>query len=291
MNCKKASTSVETAICNNKNLLALDGDLQKVYQDVLMFSPGDKLKNEQKEWLKKRDACASQNDKLKTCLTKEYGARFDELVKLLPFEKNNIDKGTLSVEAPRFKKDKVPAADKLNAMIQEWIEPQCSSDSPKPDDKESGGYDNINVSLEIISSDLVSLHAQIEYYCANAAHPNSDSRGGGVYSLTTGKEAILQNQDLIQNQRSKIIKEFKTINDQQTICKIDEDDRVDQQDWNSFSLGFGQDGVTASLNHYWPHVVQSCGGTHEVHFKWKDAGSLFKPGSPSALLVKSLQKK
>jgi hypothetical protein len=84
----------------------------------------------------------------------------------------------------------------------ERTEPQFSSDSQEPDDKKSVGYDNINVLAEINSIDLVSLHAQIEYSCSSAAHPDSESRGGGVYSLTIGKIATLQNQDSFHMERS-----------------------------------------------------------------------------------------
>ena len=60
--CRKATTAVEHAICNDPQLAALDGELDAAYQEARAGLDPDAriaLRDEQRAWLKVRDACAS----------------------------------------------------------------------------------------------------------------------------------------------------------------------------------------------------------------------------------------
>ena len=60
--CRKASTPVEHAICNDPQLAALDGELHDAYQGArqgLDEAERIVLRDEQRAWLRERDACAS----------------------------------------------------------------------------------------------------------------------------------------------------------------------------------------------------------------------------------------
>ncbi len=58
--CRRASTAVEHAICNDPQLAALDGELDAAYQEARSVLDEDgrrALRDEQRAWLKVRDAC------------------------------------------------------------------------------------------------------------------------------------------------------------------------------------------------------------------------------------------
>jgi hypothetical protein len=58
--CQRATTTVEHAICNDPQLAALDGELDAAYQEVrsILDEDGKRiLRDEQRAWLKVRDAC------------------------------------------------------------------------------------------------------------------------------------------------------------------------------------------------------------------------------------------
>ena len=74
--CTKASTSVETMICNDKALSSLDDDLAKAYESAVLLSdhPGE-IKRRQREWLRNvRERCTNE-----TCLKAAYENRLAEL--------------------------------------------------------------------------------------------------------------------------------------------------------------------------------------------------------------------
>jgi glucose/arabinose dehydrogenase len=70
--CKRARGQVETAICADAGLSALDEQLAAAYARALQASPGEKAA--QLAWLRTRNACADA-----ACLRQAYGARIAEL--------------------------------------------------------------------------------------------------------------------------------------------------------------------------------------------------------------------
>ncbi len=73
-NCQKASTLVETSICQSGELSLLDEKLAKLYQQALKNSNSEVVKQKQMEWLKERNRCQTEN-----CLKKLYQSRIAEL--------------------------------------------------------------------------------------------------------------------------------------------------------------------------------------------------------------------
>lgn len=81
--CKKASTAVEKGICSDTKASGLDEQLADTYRQLLRNSPDSGLeatRNEQRAWLKVRDACAQPAAQLASCLQRTLGAREDDLV-------------------------------------------------------------------------------------------------------------------------------------------------------------------------------------------------------------------
>jgi uncharacterized protein len=72
-NCAKARTAVEKAICNNPQLSNADGQLGKIYSQL---SKTPQLKQEQRDWLKRRDQECSTDS---SCLLQMYRQRIAEL--------------------------------------------------------------------------------------------------------------------------------------------------------------------------------------------------------------------
>ena len=72
--CGKAATPVERAICANGRLSQLDERLAEAYRKSLAESPGDSLRKVQRDWMRMRDACASD-----ACLEQAYAQRLAAL--------------------------------------------------------------------------------------------------------------------------------------------------------------------------------------------------------------------
>lgn len=83
-NCAKASTKNEVAICESKVLAKADkklGGLYKVLRKKLSSKNRNRLKSEQRKWIKDRNSsCKQKNDnELNYCLRRYYGKRILEL--------------------------------------------------------------------------------------------------------------------------------------------------------------------------------------------------------------------
>lgn len=96
-NCRKASSAVEKEICRSSDLAKADrsmGDLYKTVFSSLPDAQKSNLKNEQRNWLGKRDSC-SKYSAIDACIEKAYEERGEELMKVwqksipaLPIRKN-----------------------------------------------------------------------------------------------------------------------------------------------------------------------------------------------------------
>ena len=82
--CSKASTFIEKAICSNVEIAKLDRKMARVYtqyKSAFFFEKNrtdleNKLKKEQRKWIKTRDKCESQKA-YKVCLTNAYKKRIE----------------------------------------------------------------------------------------------------------------------------------------------------------------------------------------------------------------------
>lgn len=100
--CAKASTLVETAICQDSELGALDGTLAEHYQALLNATSGDSarqvLKKAQRTWLAKRNQCGDRS-----CLVRAYRERLDALdVQVANPESKSFSRCRLEVRGKRY---------------------------------------------------------------------------------------------------------------------------------------------------------------------------------------------
>lgn len=81
MNCAQAKTDVEKKICASDVLNDLDVALNRNYTGMIHSDIGDGarayLRSSQRQWLKKRNACANEE-----CLLKLYAVRVDEVCEM-----------------------------------------------------------------------------------------------------------------------------------------------------------------------------------------------------------------
>ncbi|WP_157649967.1 lysozyme inhibitor LprI family protein [Burkholderia ubonensis] len=74
-NCAKASSNVEKMICGDSALSGADSVNADLYKEVLRTSDNpNQVKQEQRQWLKVRNACRSLD-----CLAKAYSDRYNAL--------------------------------------------------------------------------------------------------------------------------------------------------------------------------------------------------------------------
>ncbi|WP_431687435.1 alpha-2-macroglobulin family protein [Hahella sp. NBU794] len=92
-NCAKASQQVEHIICDSEALAAQDAKLAKLYGNVMKSLDGsakDKLKSEQREWLRNRNRdCDLNGDAGESCLLGRYRQRNAELSAMLAFDSSS----------------------------------------------------------------------------------------------------------------------------------------------------------------------------------------------------------
>jgi hypothetical protein len=89
--CTKATTSVEKMICSNSELSNLDIELSEVYRNAKHKKLAG---NEQREWLKERNRCAS-----KDCLLAIYKDRILELEDLIVrYDRRRLNEGRIDEE-------------------------------------------------------------------------------------------------------------------------------------------------------------------------------------------------
>ncbi len=84
-NCANAKTDVEKSICGNSELAAMDLKLDSLYTAILSKLPKnrrEKLKNEQKEWIKERDFNCNNSRLVADCLLEVYKKRIKLLTEL-----------------------------------------------------------------------------------------------------------------------------------------------------------------------------------------------------------------
>ncbi len=77
-NCAKAWSKAEKAICANLEIATLDNEMVSIYvkhRRALRGARRRALINQQKQWLKQRNACGSDV----ACLAQRYGERIQQL--------------------------------------------------------------------------------------------------------------------------------------------------------------------------------------------------------------------
>lgn len=80
--CMQATTNVEHAICDSKNLSDLDSRLNENYKEAIENLPDDdviELRKDQRAWLKERNACTQNPAQQETCMENLFRKRSDNL--------------------------------------------------------------------------------------------------------------------------------------------------------------------------------------------------------------------
>lgn len=73
--CEKAESSIEHAICDTTSLSALDSSLNESYQIAMSNLPttqANELRTAQRNWIKQRNGCAANPERLESCLQKAW---------------------------------------------------------------------------------------------------------------------------------------------------------------------------------------------------------------------------
>lgn len=74
-NCAKASSKVEKTICADPTLSSADEVNADMYKEVLQTTDNaNRIKQEQRQWLKARNACQTAD-----CIAKAYDTRYNQL--------------------------------------------------------------------------------------------------------------------------------------------------------------------------------------------------------------------
>lgn len=71
--CNKASSNVEKMICDDRELLQKDNQLNHIYKLLIPLSSANFLKESQRKWIKKRNTCKTLD-----CLHEHYNSRLEE---------------------------------------------------------------------------------------------------------------------------------------------------------------------------------------------------------------------
>ncbi|MBH3409143.1 DUF1311 domain-containing protein [Pseudomonas glycinae] len=93
MDCTKAASAVEKAICADKPLYELDAQMGAAYRKLMKAAPAQAgVKNAQRQWLKERDRCGEEV----SCLNQRYQDRLQVLhaqwIDAVAYKPDDIDK-------------------------------------------------------------------------------------------------------------------------------------------------------------------------------------------------------
>jgi len=211
IDCKKASSPIEKAICASPKLLELDNELNQVFKHA-RHAVGIGLTKSQRNW---RQGLACSGDNIENCVSSAYRARIKWLksIEVPPINSRRKEGSVttisyhqvypyeLSYTYPEFDKTSSPSATQINSSLLKMAkEYECSCD----DDDCTGFNSETNVAASILkfkSRDFVKVDYSTEYFCGGL-HPENilgtdylDMKTGlksNVFTLSeTGRRAIM----------------------------------------------------------------------------------------------------
>jgi uncharacterized protein YecT (DUF1311 family) len=212
LDCAKATTPVEKAICADPAAAGADESMTKAY-DLLAarLSAPEKttLLISQRRWLKRRaDACPADNgDAMASCLTDETERRRAFLAgepisgpgaaqSLTPVLIQHVglpNQYDLDIEAVKFADPRLPGEKRFNAKVNALLKEVPKIDQTDIRQDMVYTYD-LDVGASFASPEFVSARVEI-YDFSGGAHGNSSTSNFAI-DLTTGKE--LQFSDLFE---------------------------------------------------------------------------------------------
>lgn len=92
--CENAGNSIEHAICDTTSLSALDSSLNESYQIAMSNLPttqANELRTAQRNWIKQRNGCAANPERLESCLQKSMAQRDRELQEIAGQATSTLD--------------------------------------------------------------------------------------------------------------------------------------------------------------------------------------------------------
>jgi uncharacterized protein len=123
MDCRRAASATETAICARADLKQRDSELGSLYDKLAAAQPQGRaaLQQSQRQWLKARDACGARND----CIASSYDSRLTvlrtQLRDVLAYQPDATDRQALedlhqAVEAARRADTEFPLEKVLDGL-------------------------------------------------------------------------------------------------------------------------------------------------------------------------------
>jgi uncharacterized protein YecT (DUF1311 family) len=234
IDCVRARSDIEHAICGNAEAQAADQALGIAFDHVRNLLPDDEragLRSSQINWLRTRDAaCLAKraDTPLPKCLAEvsEKRRRFLEGKPATGDAEQNLfrpvfifrpaTKGTaqLSIEAIRFTGTsawQTTANASIDKLVKDAIDDADVRDSRPPEPGESYSVE-LSISLPFASPRLVSIHAGYSNYLGQA-HPNHSATNVNI-DIPTGRELSFDDRfdaakagELFQYCRAQIVKE------------------------------------------------------------------------------------
>jgi uncharacterized protein YecT (DUF1311 family) len=275
LDCQRASTASEKAICADPTALAADSDLGKVFAALLAsFDPKAKtnLVASEVAWLALRDSnCADEKGPaLGVCLARETRARIaflagapeagpgapGRLAPVLRMQKGGKGRTDVDVQLLKFADAATPAERAFNAAVDRLTN---DLENPGKDDPLADQWSYTwSMRLAYASPRLISAHADGDSFMGGA-HPNSYSVNINV-DVARGREATFA--DLLEKPAAQKIFALclKQVRDEKSAREDSQDDDADAAKTLADSVAeatgdlkgwsFGADAATISYSPY-----------------------------------------
>lgn len=207
MDCTKASTTVEKAICADPDLLAIDEAMAKAYGEVRKLSTAPERKmllEAQRTWIAERESeCVGEVEAIKACIRNQMDfrlARFlgkpdsgpgngNRIIPVYVIQDGSAHAYHLDVDFMRFATARTAGEKRFNAWIRDIADKLPVG--RQQFDNDQNDYEVIAViSMSYLSPRLLSAHALYEYY-DGGAHPAHVGDNINI-DLTTGKDVRIE---------------------------------------------------------------------------------------------------
>lgn len=291
IDCAKAATPVERAICGSEELLRLDRELNEAFKALRDRTPeGDRdaLRSAQRRWLEGRDQrCGGAA----ICLAEALRARVAELrapqegntgagspsaggaVRVEVVNRRESKNGKIAFEVSYPRLVGLPdreAAERVNRAI----EHEATTPSCEPGTLSDWSWEGTVTHLD---ARFLALRVAVSSYCTGAAYPN-EFFAGMVFDLTTGRSidlaAILRRDDASRARLAELLARHLP-------SGLDEECR---QPWEEFVAAPG-DQFSYWLDHgglviepSFIHALAAC--TDEITLSTSELRPLLVPGGP-----------
>ncbi len=207
VDCTKAATNVESAICSNEALLDADKRMTDAFQrlaDQLSEDAKQALKQSQRKWLKRRGWCENSDKPLSQCVLRETIDRTRVLTgepltgpgtgqPIMPvflIQRGNATQYDVDVTVLRFMKPKNPGQELFNTLADKLLEEAPMGTSQEVASPSVPYSHQLSMSVPFASAKFISAKAFL-YLFSGGAHGNSSTRNINI-DLAAGRTVQLQ---------------------------------------------------------------------------------------------------